>query len=157
VGWLEPLLAFLATALLVPGAATGAVPALRAQEITLALREYAFTPDAIALRAQLPVKLTLVNKGTRDHEFQVYPVPKVPPHDWNSYAMTHTYFKDMGEIDVALPGRAEIGMTALFKVHVAPGAGVIIWFTPRVPGVFEMASHDPGPREEGVRGTFAVR
>lgn len=145
-----------AAVLLVTSVALAAAGADPAQGITLVLREYAVTPRAFTLRAGTPVRLILANEGTRDHEFQVYPVPKVPPVDWNAYVMSHTYFKDMGEIDVALPGRAEIGTTALFKVHLAPGARVIIWFTPRVKGRFEMASHDPGRFERGLTGTIVV-
>jgi uncharacterized cupredoxin-like copper-binding protein len=159
IAWMLPPLASLVCAFFVPGAAPGAVaaPSPNAQEITLVLQEYSFTPKAITLRAGTPVKFVLVNRGNRDHEFQVYPVPQVSPQDWNSYAMTHTYFKNMGEIDVALPGEAEIGMTALFKVHVAPGARVTLWFTPRAKGVFEMASHDPGQFEKGLKGTVVVK
>jgi uncharacterized cupredoxin-like copper-binding protein len=145
-----------AAVLLVTGMVLAAAGTIRAQEITLVLREYAFTPETLTLQAGTPVRLILTNEGTRDHEFQVYPAPKVSPVDWNAYVMSHTYFKDMGEIDVALPGRAEIGTTALFKVHLAPGASAIIWFTPRETGRFEMASHDPGRFERGLTGMIVV-
>lgn len=157
MGWMQRMIVLVTAALLVTSVALTAAAAFHAEGITLVLREYSFTPKAITLQAGTPVKLVLVNNGNRDHEFQVYPVPKVPPHDWNSYAMTHTYFKDMGEIDVALPSQAEIGTTALFKVHVAPGARVTIWFTPRAKGVFEMASHDPGQFEQKMRGAVVVK
>jgi len=156
MGRMQRMIALVAAALLVTGAALAAAGAPHAQGIILVMREYSFTPKAITLQAGTPVKLVLVNKGNRDHEFQIYPVPKVTPHDWNSYAMAHTFFRGMGEIDVALPGQAEIGTTALFKVHVAPGARVTIWFTPAVKGVFEMASHDPGQYERELRGTVVV-
>jgi uncharacterized cupredoxin-like copper-binding protein len=144
-------------ALLVTGVAI-AVPASRHfQEVTLILRNYSLTPKLVTLRAGEPAKLVLVNQGNLDHEFQVYPPPKVPPQDWNTYAMTNTYFKGMGEIDVALSGEAEIGATSVFKVHVAPGARITLWFTPRDRGVFEMASHDPGQYEKGMKGTLVVR
>ncbi|HKX18960.1 MAG TPA: hypothetical protein VJT33_13190 [bacterium] len=146
----------LATALLIATAALPAVGAVRAQAVTLVLHDYAFGSKTITLRAGTPVRLILDNEGTRDHEFQVYAAPKVSPADWNAYVMSHTYFKDMGEIDIALPGRAEIGTTTLFKVHLAPGTRAVVWFTPRARGRFEMASHDPGRAEESLRGTVVV-
>lgn len=155
--WLQQTTALFASAVLITTVALAAAGGPRIQAITLVLREYSLTPTTITLRARTPVKLVIANEGARDHEFLVYPVPRVAPRDWNAYAMTHTYFKDMGEIDVALPGQAEIGTTALFKLHVAPGARVTIWFTPRAKGVFEMASHDPGGPEQGLRGTVIVR
>jgi uncharacterized cupredoxin-like copper-binding protein len=143
-----------AAALLAGG--PGGSAADRAEDVMLVLHDHSFAPETLALRAGTAVRLTLVNEGTRDHEFQVYPAPAVPPSDWNEYAMSHTYFAHMGEIDIALPGRAEIGTTTLFKVHVAPGARVIVWFTPRAKGRFEMASHDPGRSERGLKGTVVV-
>jgi uncharacterized cupredoxin-like copper-binding protein len=147
----------LAAAVLVAGATLAGAAIRQVREVTVVLREYSFTPRAIVLRTGTPVKLVLVNEGARDHEFQVYSVPRISPRDWSAYVMAHTYFTNMGEIDVALPGQAEVGTTALFKVHVAPGARVTIWFTPRVKGVFEVASHDPGRLEKGLRGTLAVK
>jgi uncharacterized cupredoxin-like copper-binding protein len=148
-----------ASALLVASLAVGVAAAAgpRARDITIVLREYSFTPATITLRAGVPVKLILANQGTRDHEFQLYSVPTDSPRDWNRYAMTHSFFQNMGEIDVALPGQAEIGVTSLFKVHIAPGASVTIWFTPQARGVFAMASHDPGRAEKGLKGTVVVR
>jgi uncharacterized cupredoxin-like copper-binding protein len=155
--WTKRTLASFAAALLVPGAPISTVASPHAQEIRLVLREYSFMPKLITFHVGMPVKLILVNMGDRDHEFQVYSVPKTSPRDWNTYAMAYTYFRDMGEIDVALPGEAEIGTTTLFKVHVAPGASVTIWFTPQRKGMFQMASHNPGEFEREMRGLVVVK
>jgi len=135
--------------------AAGASPYPR--ETTLVLHENSFTPDVVTLHAGAPAKLILTNAGKSDHEFQVYRAPKSSPANWNTYTMAHTYFQNMGEIDFAVPGEAEIGTTTLFKVHVAPGARVTLWFTPREKGTFEMASHDPGQYAKGMKGTLIVQ
>jgi uncharacterized cupredoxin-like copper-binding protein len=142
---------------LLAGLGMPAPAAVREQQMTILMREYSFTPGAVRLQAGTPVRLTLVNNGNLEHEFQVYPAPGPPGAGWQTYVMRHTYFQDMGEIDVSVPGAAEAGATSVFKVHVAPGARVILWFTPRTRGRFEMACHDPGHYERGMKGTFVVQ
>jgi uncharacterized cupredoxin-like copper-binding protein len=115
-----------------------------AASLTIVLGDFAIRPSVATVQSGQPVRLVLANRGQVDHDFEVYGRPRSAPRDWNAYVKGHTYFRNLGEIDVAVLGQDEVEAEAIFKIHVAPGARVTIYFTPRQRGRFEMGGSRPG-------------
>ena len=69
--WVGTVLA----AVLVAGAAAAAASVV-AQQITVTMREFSYTPDRIIVPVGKPVAITLINKGKLPHEFMIYDRPK---------------------------------------------------------------------------------
>lgn len=126
------------------------------QRVTVVLTEYRFTPNAVTVRAGVPVELILVNNGKMEHEVQFYAVPKTIPHDWDEYAMANTLFRGMGEIKVAYKDTGAVASTALFEIAVDPGKTATVLFTPAQKGIFEIGCHQPGHYEAGMKGRLVV-
>jgi len=143
--------------LLVAGLSLGATAAPKAQKITLTLREFAFSPNKLTLQAGVPVELTLTNKGTVEHEFLLYAVPKGKVDDMDAFALSTTYFKDTGEIVAEFPGVGMAAAPVLFETEVLKGKSVVLKFTPTKKGTFEYGCHIEGHYEGGMKGTLTVK
>ncbi len=142
---------------LVALSASGAAAAARAQKLTVTLTEYRFTPRTVTVQAGVPVELTLVNRGSMEHEFMVYTAPKSTPDDWDEYVMDNTYFKDMGEVEVVFPNQGAVAATRMFEVEVEKGKTATVLFTPTRKGTFEVGCHVEGHYEAGMKATLIVK
>ncbi len=131
--------------------------AAKEQKITIALNEFNFSPAKVTLQAGVPAEIKLVNKGKVEHEFQVYVTPRGKVSDWDEYAMTNTYFKDMGEVETEFEGIGAVAGTRVFEVKVQPGKEAGLKFTPTRRGIFEMACHTEGHYEAGMKGVLTVK
>jgi len=142
---------------LVAAFTTGAMAAAKAQKVTITMSDFKFTPKTIAVKAGVPVELTLVNKGAVEHEFMVYVTPKAAPDDWDEYVMDNTYFKDMGEVEVVFRGQGAVASTRMFEVELEKGKSATVEFTPAKKGTFETGCHVEGHYEAGMKATFVVK
>ena len=138
-----------------PQVQIGAAP--QVQKVTIIMTENRFEPKAITLQAGMPVELTLVNQGTKEHDLSVYPAPPSAPKDWDEYVTQHSYFENTGEIGVDFPGQGAVAGTRVFEIELEKGKSAILGFTPARTGVFEMGSHIPGQYEAGMKGSFVVK
>ncbi len=142
---------------LVAAFTTGAMAAAKAQKVTITMSDFKFTPKTITVQAGTPVELTLINKGTVEHEFMVYVAPKAAPDDWDEYVMDSTYFKDMGEVEVVFRGQGAVASTRMFEVELEKGKGATVLFTPSKKGTFEIGCHVEGHYEAGMKASFVVK
>ena len=136
--WTTTLALVFATAGLVAACTTS--QAASVQTVTVVARDVSYAPAAVALRANVPVRLTLVNEGVLEHD--------VTAPDLS-----------VGEAVAPSHGTGEHAMVPMSSgtVHVvAPGGGsATVEFTPRR-GSFEFYCAVPGHREAGMRGTVRV-
>lgn len=135
----------------------GASAAPKTQKVTLTLTEFQFSPKNVTLQAGVPVELTLVNKGTVEHEFLLYAVPKGKVEDMDAFALSTTYFKDTGEIVAEFPGVGMAAAPVLFETEVVKGKRVTLKFTPAKKGTFEYGCHVEGHYDGGMKGTLIVK
>jgi len=143
--------------LLVAGLSLGAMAAPKTQKVTLTLREFEFSPKSVTLQAGVPVELTLTNKGTVEHEFLLYAVPKGKVDDMDAFALSTTYFKDTGEIVAEFPGVGMAAAPVLFETEVLKGKSVVLKFTPTKKGTFEYGCMIEDHYEAGQKGVLVVR
>jgi uncharacterized cupredoxin-like copper-binding protein len=117
-----------AAALLGPG-----VPAASpADTLMVEMREFAFRPAVLRVRAGHPITLRLVNRGQIAHQFEADALKGV--------ALT------VSDEQVRLEGlRFEI-------LRLQPGASAAVSFTPRQKGRFPFACTIEGHREAGMVG-----
>ncbi|MDQ7820875.1 MAG: cupredoxin domain-containing protein [Armatimonadota bacterium] len=140
------------------GVALGpAAAAPKQQKVTVTLTEFKFTPATVTLQAGVPAVVTLVNKGTVEHEFMVYGRPAQAVDDWDEYAMANTYFQGLGEVEVEFAKQGAVAGTNLFEVEVQPNRTATVVFTPTKKGTFEIGCHVEGHYEAGMKGTLVVK
>ncbi len=154
---MKRLIIFGVITLLAAAFASGATAATQAQKVTVLMSEFKFAPKTVTLRAGVPVEITLVNKGSVEHEFMVYTVPKAAPGDWDEYVMANTFFKSMGEVEVEFEERGAVASTSMFEVELEKGRSAVIHFTPSRKGTFEIGCHVEGHYEGGMKGTLVVK
>lgn len=135
----------------------GALGAPKAQKVTLALKEFSFTPNKVTVQAGVPVEVTLTNKGTVNHEFLLYDVPKGKPDDMDAWAIGHPYFKNTGEVVVEFPGVGAVAGEILFETEVFKGKTAMISFTPKKKGTFEFGCMVEGHYNGGMHGTLTIK
>jgi hypothetical protein len=88
--------------------------AAKEQTVTIILGEQSLSPAAVRLQAGVAVQMKLVNSGKLKHEFMVYLVPKVKVSDWDEYVMTHSYFRDIAEVEGEFEGIGAVSGTRVF-------------------------------------------
>jgi uncharacterized cupredoxin-like copper-binding protein len=137
--------------------ALGPAAAAPKQRVTITLTDFRFTPATITLQAGVPAVITLVNKGTVEHEFMVYARPTKAVDDWDEYAMANTYFRGIGEVEVEFAKQGAVAGTNLFEVEVQPNRTATVSFTPTTKGTFEIGCHVEGHYEAGMKGTLTVK
>ncbi len=150
----------LALAIFLAFPSPGGVRGSGAQQLTITMGDFSFTPGKITLQAGVPAEIALVNKGTVIHEWAVYLMPKpglggTKLHEW---AEDNSYFKGL-ELSVASgPGiEVERKGPSIFNIEVAAGKSTVVKFTPVKMGTFEMGCEVPGHYEIGMKGTLTVR
>jgi uncharacterized cupredoxin-like copper-binding protein len=111
-------------------------------EVTLLASEFNFEPAVIEVTAGTPVRLTLQNTGTLEHDFSVVEIPMVQ----SAVASTPMAGHDMG------------GMQAVPQLHVAAAIGqrATVEFTPTKAGSYDFFCTVPGHKEAGMAGVLVV-
>lgn len=129
------------------------------QKLTVNMTEFQFTPKMLALKPGTTVQLTLVNKGSVQHEFMLYTMPIGMSMNINmdEYGSKNTYFQGIGDIEVTYPGKKPARVQRLAKVDVDPGNTVTIGFAAKKTGAFEFGCHLAGHYEAGMKGALNVR
>jgi uncharacterized cupredoxin-like copper-binding protein len=144
------------------GVQEGAGAAGARQVLELQMKEFAFLPATVTLRAGVPVELRLVNRGVVEHEFLVYEpghmnMAGMDPATLERELKARSYFRGL---EVRVEGKAKeverMGKD-LVEIDLAPGQWVILRFTPNKKGMFEVGCHIPGHYEAGMKGRWVVR
>jgi len=115
------------------------------QELTIEATDIAYSLNQIEVVAGQPVKLTLKDNGSLDHDFSILEIPVVTT----------------GEAET-MPGHDMSTMTDMGsgpQLHVAATAGTsnTIEFTPTKPGTYEFFCTVAGHKEAGMIGTLVVK
>ncbi|MEW6045248.1 MAG: plastocyanin/azurin family copper-binding protein [Bacillota bacterium] len=144
----------------VAAAVSGVVMAASTPErIQLAMSDFAFNPNQLALQAGKVYEITLVNRGTAEHELMIGRGSRMAGDEQGGemHGYAENFFEGI-EVTVEFEGgMVETG--ELDEVEVEPGGEVKITFT--VPagkqGSWEMACFVPGHYELGMHGSLTVR
>jgi uncharacterized cupredoxin-like copper-binding protein len=114
----------------------------KAVEVIVQAGEFKFEPASIELTAGTPVRLTLQNAGTVEHDFSVAEMPMVE----SAAASTPMAGHEMG------------GMQAVPQLHVAAAIGqrATVEFTPTKAGSYGFFCTVPGHKEAGMAGVLVV-
>jgi uncharacterized cupredoxin-like copper-binding protein len=102
-------------------------------------REFAFEPASIAIPANTPVRIVLVNQGSVEHDWKVTGLR----------ARIHREQHAGGHGQASAPGEIHL--------HAAPARRSTIELTATQPGTYEIVCTVPGHREAGMQGTLTVR
>lgn len=142
--------------ILVVAAILAGSPAALAQEsVQLVLSDYAFAPNRLVLQSGKAYRLTLVNRGTVEHEFMAGRQMMMEAGEARGYMQN---FFDGIEVLVQFEGGA-VEVDELVEVEVEPGSEITLTFT--VPngkqGEWEFACLVPGHYELGMHGGMVVR
>ncbi|MEK7312728.1 MAG: cupredoxin domain-containing protein [Chloroflexota bacterium] len=134
---LLPLAAF------VLAACSGASATAGTTEIVLDASGLQYQPATIEVTAGQPVKLTLNNKDSVDHDISIMEIPM---------AM-------MGVTAEPMAGHDMSGMTEQPQLHmaVAMSQAGTLEFTPTKPGTYEFICTVPGHKEAGMVGALIVK
>lgn len=125
----------------------GSAPATDGQTIEIVMRDFAFSPETVTLRAGEKVTLRFKNIGTLEHEFMAGAEPEYGKgylKDWFAGAQ----LEKSGGHDMGHAGQG---------VRVAPNSTVSVTFVVPAPGgAFEFGCFVPGHYEFGMRGSLLV-
>ncbi len=124
-------------------AACSGSPATGANQITLEVSNLQYQPATIEVTAGQPVKLTLRNNDSVEHDFSIMEIPTAA----------------MGATAAPMAGHEMGGMTADPQLHMvaAMGATNSMEFTPTKPGTYEFFCTVPGHKDAGMKGTLVVK
>lgn len=144
------------------GVREGAGAAGARQVVELQMKEFAFVPATVTFRAGVPVELRLVNRGVVEHEFMVYDpghmhLAGMDPDTMHRELEARSYFRGL---DVRVEGKAKMVERMgkdLAMIALAPGERVVLRFTPKKKGTFEVGCHIPGHYEAGMKGRWVIR
>ena len=111
-------------------------------EVIIQAGEFKFEPANIEVTAGTPVRLTLQNTGTVEHDFSVAEMPMVE----SAAASTPMAGHEMG------------GMEDVPQLHVAAAIGqsATAEFTPTMAGSYDFFCTVPGHKEAGMAGVLVV-
>jgi len=114
----------------------------KAVEVIVQAGEFKFEPASIEVTAGTPVRLTLQNTGSVEHDFSVVEIPMVQ----SAAASTPMAGHDMG------------GMQDVPQLHVAAaiGTAATVEFTPTKAGSYDYLCTVPGHKEAGMVGVLVV-
>jgi len=143
------------------GVQEGAGAAGTRQAAELQMKEFAFVPATVTFRAGVPAELRLVNRGVVEHEFMVYDpghmhLAGMDPDTMHRELEARSYFRGL---DVRVEGKAKMVERMgkdLAMIALAPGERVVLRFTPKKKGTFEVGCHIPGHYEAGMKGRWVV-
>ncbi|GGL07119.1 cupredoxin domain-containing protein [Deinococcus radiotolerans] len=139
-------------------ASTSLVHAAGTQAVTVRMSEMMFMPMNLSLKAGQKVTITLKNTGKADHEFQLYAKPRTLPRGenaWDAYMEKNSIWLASRDTALKIAGKAVTGK--FIEVALKPGQSATLSFTPAHAGTFEMACHEPGHYEGGMKGTVTVK
>ena len=120
----------------------------QAKLLTVTAQSFQFAPKTIEVPAGPPVKLTLRNPDTIEHDFQVDHFPM---------KMTPSEMKHMHEEMAGMPGMDSAGGMDMLHLHSLPGESHSITFTPTKPGTYAVYCSVPGHKDAGMTATLVVR
>ena len=135
------LIGMLVGTVLFLAACAGAGSVSQAQTVSVEVKEFAFTPGNLEVKAGQPVKLTLQNAGTLEHDFSILEIPVE-----GEPKVTGGAQHDMGD------------MAHTPELHVAAmnGQSAMLEFTPTKPGTYEYFCTVSGHKAAGMSGTLVV-
>jgi uncharacterized cupredoxin-like copper-binding protein len=132
------------------------------QRVEVQMKEFAFVPSTVTLKAWVPVEVRLVNRGVVEHELMVYDLGHLhlagmDPQKIHKELEARSYFRGLA---VQVEGKAKVVKRVgkdLVNIILAPGERVVLRFNPTKKGTFEMGCHIPGHYEAGMKGRWVVR
>lgn len=147
--------------MLLVGCAPAASPA--PQTLTVRADEFAFAPADLSVTVGQPVRLTLENEGTVEHDLVIKQIPlaaapAAAPSEHTADGHQHATPTPDGS-DHAADGHQHGDATdAANQVHVAAGAGgtSTVEFTPSEAGTYEVYCSVPGHKEAGMVAQVVV-
>lgn len=143
-------------------AASWGVAAAPVQRVNVQMKEFAFVPATVSLKAGVSTVVVLSNRGVVEHEFMVYGAGGLHMagmgHDERHRQLeARSYFRGVAvQVEGKAPKVERMGKD-LVMLNLAPGQQVVLRFVPRKRGTFEMGCHLPGHYEAGMKGTWVVR
>ena len=123
-------------------ACSGAGGTTGPQALTVEAKEFTFSPANLEVQAGQPVKLTLQNTGTEEHDFSILEIPLAAQAEETGGA----------EHDMS-------NMADMPDLHVAAmkGQRATLDFTPTQAGTYQFWCTVPGHKDAGMTGTLVVR
>lgn len=118
-----------------------AAPSQGAQQITIEANEFKFQPATIEVSKDRPVKLTMRNKGTVEHDWAIMKIPMMGMKE--SGAVSHD--------TSGSAGKPELHMSAM------TGQVAEVEFTPTQAGTYQIVCTVAGHKEAGMVGTLIVK
>jgi len=119
-------------------AVAGCAGSPRITEVQVSMMEFGFQPSEFSVTAGQPVRMTLVNDGTLEHDFNIM---EFPMEMTSAEADGH----EMGA-----------GMEPDLHMSAMGGESGVTEFTPTVPGTYEYFCSVTGHKEAGMVGTMTV-
>lgn len=115
-------------------------------ELSLTATDIAYDKTRLEVMAEQPVKLTLRNEGTLEHDFSIMELP-------------HTGEVMAEEAERGMGGHDMSNMATDPEIHVAPpmGESLSVEFTPSTPGEYEYLCTVAGHKEAGMVGILVVK
>ncbi len=110
--------------------------------ITVTVNEFSFDPNPITVTAGTPVEITLVNKGSVEHDFVI---ETIPVKDVSTEGAMDSHEMSAGHQE--------------FDLHTSTAAGEtsVLRFTPTQPGTYQIICSVPGHKEAGMIGELIVK
>ncbi|MBI3915106.1 MAG: cupredoxin domain-containing protein [Chloroflexi bacterium] len=112
------------------------------QEVTLEVAEFKYQPATVQVEVGRPVKVTMRNMGTIEHDWSIMEIPATAIKSSAQSPMGH----DMGG-----------GNQPELHMVVAMGQMAQMEFTPTRPGTFQFYCTVAGHKEAGMVGTLVVK
>lgn len=142
------------------GATDAARAATARQRVEIQMKEFAFVPSTVTLKAGVPAEVRLVNRGVVEHEWMVHEAKGMTgmhSEKMHKELEARSYFKGLPVQVEGQAKRVERMGKDVVMVTLAPGQSVTLRFTPRKRGTFEMGCYLPGHYEAGMKGSWVVR
>ena len=141
--WLSSLLLL---ALMINVACQKEEPPLPTARLSITATDIAYDHNQMEAVVGQPIRLTLVNSGTLEHDFTIATMP-------------HSDLMVIDEMDDEMAGHDMANMGTEPDVHMAAPAGgqSTIEFTPTESGEYQFVCTVPGHQEAGMVGTLLVR
>jgi uncharacterized cupredoxin-like copper-binding protein len=112
--------------------------------LTLEAKEFQFSPTTLEVVAGQPVKLTLTNSGTLQHDFNIMEIPLEGTP------------QSTGGMDHDMAGMAGMGDQPALHIAVMNGQSGTLEFTPTKPGTYEFWCTVEGHKDSGMVGSLVV-
>jgi uncharacterized cupredoxin-like copper-binding protein len=119
------------------------------QQVTVQASEFKFDPAQITIKVGQPVRLTLKNVGTVDHELEVEGLnPKDLTLDQSQAGKIPDNEKNEATDDT---------QKGIVHLYTAPNGTSIVQFTPQQTGIFEFSCGIAGHKDSGMVGKLIVQ